>query len=282
MEAYRYFCNRVRALESDPAMRKGQLMERVLADDTIRWEAIYPTLSWKGRHRHKKRWRRALIVSVLHRRFPRGGRRRRRGGPPSAAPPQPQPQEVGGPEATTEGMPPRAGPSATAPPAVRAVSELADVSTEDVWNRFRVVYPILAVYRTGWNPSTPVAHAHPKKEWDDLWTAAAGADPAGPGKAVTLRDIAHSLGWPAELDSGLPLVSYLATRLWPAHPWNEWMSADADAFRRDAIPFLRRAACLLHGFVMGGCNPHGVWEAIRLPERLRPVSVVVPIGDRRT
>ena len=49
---------RIRTLESDPLMGKGRLMETLLADPTIHWDAIFGVLTLRGRHRHKRRWRR--------------------------------------------------------------------------------------------------------------------------------------------------------------------------------------------------------------------------------
>lgn len=254
---------RVQELESDPGVCKRQLVQQVLGDKDIHWDAIFATLKWKGRHRHKKRWRRTLIDSVIRRVYPRGGRRYGCRAPPEKKYEEADIRESSPPGSTSD-------PKTDAGDeeknnniglhAVAAATEFDALPTEDVWNRFRVVYPILAVYRTGWNPQSPVALRRTKpKDWDGLWSGSTGT--------AALRCIAHSLDWPAELEPGLHIVARLAIRLWPAHPWSDWMSDDAGAFRRGAIPYLRRAACLLHGFLLGGCNPFGVWEAIQLPTR---------------
>ena len=77
----------------------------------------------------------------------------------------------------------------------------------------------------------------------------------------------------------------LARRLYPSKPWNRatarrisgrrcvrerWTSTGADGgsvHSGAAVAYLRRAACLLHGFIRGGCALAGLWEAIRLPDR---------------
>ena len=51
----------VRSLEGQPEMRKGILIETALQDPSIDWDAIFQSLSLRGRHRTKKRWRRAVI-----------------------------------------------------------------------------------------------------------------------------------------------------------------------------------------------------------------------------
>lgn len=38
-------------------MRKGRLVEAVLADPTVQWEQIFASLALQGRHRSKRRWR---------------------------------------------------------------------------------------------------------------------------------------------------------------------------------------------------------------------------------
>lgn len=66
----------IRGLEADPAMRKGRLVETVLADPGVDWEQIFASLALRGRHRSKRRWRRALVHELLRRHFPRGGAHR--------------------------------------------------------------------------------------------------------------------------------------------------------------------------------------------------------------
>ena len=51
----------VRTLEGEPEMRKGILIETALQDPSIDWDAIFQSLALRGRHKTKKRWRRAVI-----------------------------------------------------------------------------------------------------------------------------------------------------------------------------------------------------------------------------
>ena len=51
----------VRSLEGQAEMRKGILIETALQDPSIDWDAIFQSLSLRGRHKTKKRWRRAVI-----------------------------------------------------------------------------------------------------------------------------------------------------------------------------------------------------------------------------
>ena len=44
----------VRTLEAQPEMRKGILIETALQDPSIDWDAIFQSLSLRGRHRTKK------------------------------------------------------------------------------------------------------------------------------------------------------------------------------------------------------------------------------------
>lgn len=257
-------------------MRKGRLIEQILSDHTIRWDAIYNVLHWKGRHRHKKRWRRTLIAEALCRAFPRGGRR-----PAPAATPSPMvataalpPPPPGGdpttpspsPSASSPSTPPPLTPTANAEPS----DDLGEIATAEVWRRFHTVFPVLSLYRTAWNSQSPVARASPpdspvSSRYEAAWKAAAAAD--GGGATLPLPLVAQILGWPAGLTPSLPLVVLLAARLWPSQPWGDWAADDGATLRRAAVPFVRRAACLVHGFAMGGCDPRGVWEAIELPRR---------------
>ena len=70
---------RIRELEGDEAVGKGQLLTLVLAirpgggrslDPEIDWDSIFQALELRGRHRRKQRWRRALIQENLRRSFP--------------------------------------------------------------------------------------------------------------------------------------------------------------------------------------------------------------------
>lgn len=261
MDALEHFRRRLRDLEGDPAMRKGRLVENLLGDPSIQWDAIYGVLHWKGRHRHKKRWRRTLIDKVLGRAFPRGGRRKEEGPVPTpVSVPRPAPP------ITVESDPPVDRIVPSPPSYTDAGAELSgEVSTVDIWNRFRAAFPILSLYRAVWNPHSPVARAAPPRsaeEWSGLWKGCAG---------VPLLRIARAADWPVDLDPVLPLVGPLAAQLWPRHPWDEWITADGAAvICHAAVPFLRRSACLVHGFQLGGCDPRGVWEAIGLPHRTAP------------
>lgn len=50
-------------------MQKGVLVQRMLTDSSIQWEAIFTVLQLRGRHRSKLRWRRAVTGghSATHR-----------------------------------------------------------------------------------------------------------------------------------------------------------------------------------------------------------------------
>jgi hypothetical protein len=83
----------------------------------------------------------------------------------------------------------------------------------------------------------------------------------------TLERIGHALGWPPPLLAVAPVFLLpLARRLFPERPWHSWDGGDGSVARQ-AVPYLRRAASLVEGFLAGGCDPRGVWEAICLPER---------------
>lgn len=222
----------VQRLESEPDMRKGRLIEAVLGDSSIDWDHLFRSMHLRGRHRTKLRWRRAVITECIRRPFLRGGSRR------SACPP----------------APPRSHPEEPGSP----VPRIAAFTSESVWDHFRTVFPVLALYRSGWlPPAGPLVNATdpPPLGWELLWSAHAGS--------VPVDAIARSLGWPPELFDVLHLVLPLARRLWPIH-----VPVAATGVTPCALPYVRRAACLLHGFQLGGCAPRGVWEAIKLPSRV--------------
>ena len=256
----------VEALEADPSMRKGQLLQRVVEDSTIDWEALYPITGLKGRHRRKRRWKQCFVMEhILKRVFPRGGSRH--GGRPLRSAPPPGVGSVA------------AGP--TAPPVrlLKAapwfvdIQELAPFRPEEVWVRFEGLYPVLAIYRAGW-VATPMTIASPPSdlvlaEWDALWL-----NPERLG-LCSLLSVGQALQWPSILlADAMELLVPMARLLWPAEPWDEaeWVVAVAPAtwaVRRAAVPYLRRTASLVHGFQVGGCSARGVWEAMRIPTRQR-------------
>lgn len=249
---------RIQALEADPDMRKGRLIASVLTDPTIDWDALFAVLTLRGRHRGRQRWRRVLVQSLMRRHFPRGGARQ------AAAPPAAVVGAGGGGRALCEA------------PWYEDVAELAPFAPADVWERFRDAYPVLAVYRSGWIPDAALAStAHPDPaHWAALWQRDADG-------YADLADVAAALAWPDEVcaPAALVMIVPLCTRLWHELPWSVWAVAPADAgvstdssvdaaprVRRAAVPVLRRCACLLRGFHLGGCSVRGVWQAIRLSE----------------
>ena len=160
-------------LESDPHMRKGVLMDRILHDPSIQWDHIFLSLNLRGRHRSKQRcpagashrhrcprcrWRRAVIVDAIRRPFLRGGARKR-----VALPIEPAvPHDVPNPS-----LPQRLLKVA---PWFIDVQELHAFSPHEVWARFRASFPVLAVYRAGWVASASVA-AVPEDLNLDAWSA---------------------------------------------------------------------------------------------------------------
>lgn len=138
-------------------------------------------------------------------------------------------------------------------------------------------------------PAAAVAAA-PRPEparWEALWqqtgdgsgqTAGRSEREEGPvlwPASAAVADIGEALDWPEVLrhsettDRLLPLCAML----WPRHPWAVWVRGGDGApprAARGAVPWLRRAACLLHGFHLGGCSVRGVIEAMRLPRRGNP------------
>ena len=78
VDALQQLRERISALEAEPRMQKGLLMQRILGDTSIKWDTIFATLRLRGRHRNKLRWRRAVIQDAIRRPFLRGGPRRGR------------------------------------------------------------------------------------------------------------------------------------------------------------------------------------------------------------
>lgn len=180
------------------------------------------------------------------------------------------------------------------------VAELAAFAPAEVWDCFRTAYPVLAVYRGGWVGRRPrdSTTRKPNGPFGGRRTAARGRVPAAataaaaqpdPGVwealwqrdgdgAAAVADVGAALDWPEFLqrrDAGDRLLP-VCTLLWPDRPWAVWTRRPAvladDAHHpprvaRGAVPCLRRAACLLHGFHLGGCSVRGVFEAMRLPWR---------------
>ena len=112
------------------------------------------------------------------------------------------------------------------------------------------------MYRSGWLPSDAVS-TEPlgleRDAWEAMWT---------PGR-VPLRNIAECLAWPDEVLGVLDLVVPMMRRLWVDIDEGE----EALDLERRTVPWLRRTACLLHGFVLGHCSVRGVWEAVSLGGR---------------
>jgi hypothetical protein len=139
----------VRELEADPEMRKGRLIETIVRDASVDWDLLFVTLSMRGRHRTKLRWRRAVVEEAIRRPFLRGGARRRRRLPAPAPAPVPAATAAQGP-----------GPG-------DHTGELDTFDPLDVWHRFCVTFPVLAIYRGGWRPMTPATTT--TVDWDALW-----------------------------------------------------------------------------------------------------------------
>lgn len=241
---------RVRALEAQAGMRKGVLLATILADRTVAWDAVLAEAGAGGgpvrRGGRNRRWRRAVVLGLLRRRFPRGGynhnnhHRRPRG----------------------EAKPKKAEAAAPlrAAPWFIDVRELAAFCAGDVWARFQATYPVLAVYRAGWVATSPIAEAPAAGSWDTAAWDALWRDDG----TVPLPALGAALGWPAALCVA-PYLLPLARALYPEEPWDAW--TEPGAVRRGAVPALRRTACLLHGFALGGCEPRAVWEAVAMPRR---------------
>jgi hypothetical protein len=228
-EILHYLCERVRSLEANPEMRKGILVNAVIGDETVDWDALFTELQLRGRHRRRKRWRRVVLENTIQRRFVRGGRRPRPRTPPVGLP-----------------------PISAADQDARA---FAGFSPASVWDHFCVVYPVLALYRRGWaadraaernravalrpHPETAAPIDPPPDSWAGLWLG-----------QPSVCDIGSVLRWPQDVmgHDALPLVLPVARRLWPQEPWDRWVGAGGTAVQtRAAVPYLRRAACLLHG-----------------------------------
>jgi len=234
----------VRSLESDPDMCKGTLVQRVLIDQTVDWDALYDCMDMKGRHRRKRRWKQWFVVHhLLRRKFPRGGSRRHSPRHLPADTPTPLPLK-------------------TAPWFVD-IRELAPFRPEEVLEHLAAIYPILALYRTGWQPAHAVSHINVDfkiEAWNALWQE---------GEHQTILSIGSTLGWPLLLlQDAADIILPVARLLWPQEPWDAaWVEVGTGRVARASVPFLRRAACLLHGFQIGGCSARGVWEAMRMPTR---------------
>ena len=240
-DALEHLYQSIRQLDADPDMRKGVLAQTLLDDPTIQWDVIFRMLSLRGRHRAKQRWRRAVIHDAIRRPFLRGGARRSKPAQPKSPPP----------------AEPVVRPLKLAPWFID-VRELQSFAPLEVWDRFRVVFPVLAVYRSGWVASEAIATVTSELEpevWSNVWRE----------WRTTVDVIAATLQWPAAVLDVLNLLIPFAQRLWPDEPWAEWV--DAHTVARAVVPYLRRVACLCYGFHLGGCSPRGVWEAIILPGR---------------
>jgi hypothetical protein len=163
--ALSHLLNRIRQLESVPTMRKGALIEAVILDATIPWTTLFHELAMRGRHRRKLRWRRTVVHAQLRRVFPRGGARLRSSSAATENHPNLPPVSN---DRDAIPSPPHCAdlpclPLKTAPwyviqvlaqrEPVTDVRELEDFDPLETWDRFRQVFPVLAVYRAGWNGS---------------------------------------------------------------------------------------------------------------------------------
>lgn len=117
----------VSALEEDPTMRKGRLVEAAVRAKGIDWDGIFDSLRLRGRHRRRLRWRRSLVTSMLRRVYRRG----------SAVP-----LHLHAPAAA------QAPTAPTAPAAPQAPQlQVGSFAPEAVWRRFREVFPVLCLGR---------------------------------------------------------------------------------------------------------------------------------------
>ena len=231
-------------------MKKGLLIETVLADNSINWDRIFQSLALRGRHKEKKRWRRAVIVDTMRRPFLRGGARRRGDScnlPRVRAPP-PAPVSYR---------------LLKVAPWFVDVRELQAFEPQEVWDQFCICFPVLAIYRKGWASVRDVANVPSHMEpalWSGIWGA----------WRTHVSNIGEALNWPPCVMEICGLLVPLSRKLYPEEPWEEWFpdGADTETVPRAIVPYLRRSACLCHGFHQGGCSPRGVWEAITLPTRL--------------
>jgi hypothetical protein len=235
----------IRQLEADPEMRKGVLIDSILTNETIHWDGIFESLELRGRHKGKKRWRRAVIQDAIRRPFLRGGARKR-GVACLSLRPAALPQRL-----------------LKAAPWFVDVQELQSFDPREVWDQFCICFPVLAVYRKGWVPSQDVANTPPNLDpvhWDSIWTE----------WRTSVLVVGETLEWPPAVMDMCTLLVHLSRKLYPTEPWDDWFPEEIShtSVPRAIIPLLRRAACLCYGFHLGGCSPRGVWEAITLPNRL--------------
>ena len=142
------------------------------------------------------------------------------------------------------------------------VRELQSFNPSDVWEHFRTVFPVLAVYRSGWIASSEIATVPTfldAEEWNSAWSE----------WRVTVEVLGRLLRWPESVMDVSNILVPLTHKLWPQEPWSEWLPEDQKGtVPRAIVPHLRRTACLCHGFYLGGCSPRGVWEAVSLPNRI--------------
>jgi hypothetical protein len=124
-----------------------------------------------------------------------------------------------------------------------------------VWVRFQKVFPVMAIYKSQWVATSSIAEASVYVWNNQLWVGSA-------------KDLHQDMGWPNEID--IMCIVQLAQRLYPEHQWTERL-LDVDGTvhcHMESIGYLRRAACVLHGFLLGpkaSCT--NVWEAISMPNR---------------
>ena len=128
-----------------------------------------------------------------------------------------------------------------------------------VWSRFQKVFPVMAIYKSQWVSTSDIAHTA------SLMTHLSLVSP---------EELHAGLHWPSEIDTRW--VIKLASRLYNDQPWARWLvpiDQDTTHCHIDSIGCLRRAACVLHGFLLG---PKGscanIWEAIIMPNRSMTVG----------
>ena len=123
-----------------------------------------------------------------------------------------------------------------------------------VWGRFQKAFPVMAIYKSQCVSTSDIAHATSFPPTTAL---------------VSPEQVHASFRWPHEID--VHCVIKLASRLYNDQPWARWLipvDQDATHCHTDSIGCLRRAACVLHGFLLG---PKGscanIWEAIIMLNR---------------
>lgn len=133
-----------------------------------------------------------------------------------------------------------------------------DLSSFDpllAWGRFQKVFPVMSIYKSQWDATSDISKAS-----SFVWN--------NESLVGSSNDIHSGMGWPDEID--MMCVIQLAQRLYPEHNWTHWLIRvdGATHCHMESIGCLRRAACVLHGFLLGpNASCTNIWEAISMPSR---------------